>query len=388
MAEGQEIYSSDNSYTVSEITDLQSFKALRERWDLLAEQQQSEVPFLCHEWFELWLQHFLSQNQLFILLLHRGDEVVAIAPFFITNARFKSVPVRTLTLIGNAYSPLRDIVCGSADPANRTGYFQRFMDHVVARRDQWDILDFGPYSDDTIARYDVERHANRLGLRTMRQSCCENWYLEGISYSGDDYLASRSKNFRKELRKRMRRLEEEGPVDIRIVTQDDNLDELIDNYYRVYGSSWKQAEHLSPDFHRDFAKLAARKGWLRLGFIRVSGVARATSYAIVAGTTGYILKSAYDLEMKSFGLGTMIRIEMIRELIDNGGVTCIDLGPGDETYKQTFVSEKRDLKSVIVFNKGVKGFFLSGLCTRVLPAVRSCGPLNSIKNYLAARLHS
>jgi CelD/BcsL family acetyltransferase involved in cellulose biosynthesis len=120
----------------------------------------------------------------------------------------------------------------------------------------------------------------------------------------------------------------------------------------------------------------------------VAGVPRATSYAIVAGNTGYILKSAYDLEMKLFGLGTMMRIEMILALIDRDGVTCIDLGPGDETYKQTFVTDKRDLQSVIIFNPGIKGSFLSGLCTRVLPAVRSCAPLNSIKRYLSARLRS
>ncbi len=388
MAESLNIFPIEAQYKVSEVTDLQAFVALREQWNLLAEQQANEVPFLCHEWFELWLQHFLSQDQLLILLLHRGDDLVAIAPFAIANTRFKSVPVRALTLVGNAYSPLRDIVCGIADSVSRAKYFQRFMDHVMTRRDQWDILDFGPYSDVSIVRYEVERHANTQGLCTMRQSCCENWFLEGISYSGDDYLASRSKNFRKELRKRMRRLEEEGPVDIHIVTHDYNMDEFMDDYYSVYGSSWKQAEHLGPNFHRDLAKLFARKGWLRLGFIRVNGMPRATSYAIVSGSTGYILKSAYDQEMKSFGLGTMMRIEMIRSLIDNDGVTCIDLGPGEEDYKQIFVSEKRDLQSVVVFNRGVKGTFLAGLCTCVLPALRSFGPLNSIKRYLAARLHS
>jgi CelD/BcsL family acetyltransferase involved in cellulose biosynthesis len=388
MAKTLAAISSDSRYSVSEVTDFETFTLLRVQWNQLAEQQTNEVPFLCYEWFELWLKHFLAQDRLLILLLHREGELVAIAPLFIATTRFKSVPVRTLSFIGNAYSPLRDIICGNTDSASQTNYLQWFMDHVVARRDQWDIIDLGPYSDETIAGYGIEGHVCRQGLKSVRQMCCENWFLNGISYSGDDYLFSRHKNFRKELRKRMRRLEEEGAVDIQIVTHGNHMDGIMDDYYSVYGSSWKLAERLGPNFHRDLAKLAARKGWLRLGFIKVDGVPRATSFAIVAGTTGYILKSAYDVEMKSFGLGTMMRVEMIRTLIDNDGVTCIDLGPGEEAYKQAFVSEKRDLQSVVVFNSNVKGILLAGLCTSVLPAVRRCGPLNTIKKYLATRLHS
>ncbi|MRR22605.1 GNAT family N-acetyltransferase [bacterium] len=375
-------------FSIREVTDLETFRSLREQWNSLAEQQVDEVPFLCHEWFELWLKHFLGQDRLHILLLHRDDKLVAIVPLYISNTRFKSVPVKMLSLIGNAYSPLRDIISGNADGACRFEYFHLIIDYLTKHQERWDILDVGPFSEPAISGSGVEGHASRKSLQTMRQMCCENWFLEGIAYSGDDYLASRSKNFRKELRKRMRRLEEEGTVDIHIVTHDDNMDRLMDDYYGVYGSSWKQAEHLGPNFHRELAKLAARKGWLRLGFIRVAGVPRATSYAIASGKTGYILKSAYDLEMKSFGLGTLMRIEMIRSLIDNDGVTCIDLGPGEEAYKQTFVSEMRDLQSVIVFNRGVKGTLLAGLCNNVLPAVRRFGPLNTIKKYLAARLHS
>lgn len=375
-------------FSICEVTDIESFKSLREQWNSLAEQQVDKVPFLCHEWFELWLKHFLGEGRLHILLLHCDDKLVAIAPLFVTNTRFKSIPVRMLSLIGNAYSPLRDIISGNVDGADRSQYFQLIIVYLSAHQDRWDILDFGPFSEPAITGCGIEGNASRNSLHTMRQVCCENWFLDGITYSSDDYLASRSKNFRKELRKRIRKLEEEGTVDIQIVTHDDNMDRLMDDYYGVYGSSWKQAEHLGPNFHRDLAGLAARKGWLRLGFIRVAGVPRATSYAIASGKTGYILKSAYDLGMKSFGLGTMMRIEMIRSLIDNDGVTCIDLGPGEEAYKHTFVSEMRNLQSVIVFNRGVKGALLAGLCNSVLPAVRRFGPLNTIKKYLSARLQS
>jgi CelD/BcsL family acetyltransferase involved in cellulose biosynthesis len=318
--------------------------------------------------------------------LYADGEAVAIAPLYISNARFKSITVRKLSLIENAYSPLCNIIYGCADPARLAEYFRNFMDYLTTKSALWDIFIFGPFSDETIGLYDAEGDARRRGLPTVRESCHENWYLDGIACSGEEYLAGRSKNFRKSLGKRIRHLEEEGPVEVQIVSRHENLDGLMDDYYCVYGKSWKLKEQIGPNFHRNLAKLSESKGWLRLGFVRVNGVPKATSYAIVSGAAGYLLKSAYDQEMRSYGLGTMLRIEMIRTLIDQDHVTRIDLGSGNEGYKQTFATEKRHLQSVIFFSKGIKGCLLTVLCVRVLPVIRRCRLLNRCKNYLSERL--
>lgn len=378
----------NQSYNVIEINDFDSFMTLRDKWNLLAGGQLNEKPFLCHEWFELWLNNFLKQDQLFILVLVAADEIVAIAPLYLSSSNFKSIPVRRLGLLVNAYSPGGNLICGNAGWGSRASYLKLFVDYVMTKCDQWDIFDFGPLPEEIIRHYDVESYASLRGLRNVKITCQENWFWEGGISSSKEYLSSRSKNFLKELKKRKRRLEDEGSIEITINTPNEDLDELIDDYYNVYEKSWKQKEHIGPNFHRDFARLASSKGWLRLGFVRVNGVAKATSYALVSGSVGYLLKSAYDLEMRQYGLGNMLRLEMISALIDKDHVSFIDLGTGDESYKVMFASSKRHLQSIIIFGKGIKGFLLHQLCSKGLPYASRHHFLESIKRYISLKLKS
>lgn len=375
-------------FEVNVIDNFDYFMSLREQWNHLAFAQTDETPFLCHEWFELWLKNFLGKNHLYTIVLYVGGDIAAIAPFYISIVRFKSVPVRKLGFISNAYSPLCNIICGNIDPTRRREYILLILDHITSRRDAWDIFEFGPLPNEILTLSNIEGYADRLRFSVVKEPRFANWYMDGIAFSGNEYLDNRSKNFRKELRKRWKHLEEEGTVEINVLSHIADMQEMMNDYYSVYGKSWKQKESIGPNFHRDLAILAEKNGWLRLGFIRIDGTPKATSYAIVSGRVGYILKSAYDLDMKSFGIGTMMRIEMIRRLIDQDNVSCIDLGPGDESYKKTFAPSMREFSSIIVFSKGIRGHLLAILSNKVLPVVRNCSPLNRFKSFISRKLQS
>ena len=101
------VYSLDDQYSLKEIRNLDDFEKLRTLWDELAEKQNTFTPFLCFDWFKIWLEHFLQGNKMLILLLCKEDEIATIAPFLIKEERSKGINVRKIELIGNVYSPIR-----------------------------------------------------------------------------------------------------------------------------------------------------------------------------------------------------------------------------------------------------------------------------------------
>ena len=65
----------NDGYFIKEITNLSDFEKLKTVWDNLAYKQGAFMPFLCFDWFKIWLEHFLRDNKLFILLLYKEPEI-------------------------------------------------------------------------------------------------------------------------------------------------------------------------------------------------------------------------------------------------------------------------------------------------------------------------
>jgi CelD/BcsL family acetyltransferase involved in cellulose biosynthesis len=373
-------------YTVKKISDLSEFESLRGEWDQLAEKQGVYAPFLCFDWFKIWLKSFLDAHQLLILLLYEKDRIVGIAPFLASQEKFKSIPVRKIELIGNVYSPTRGFIFTETGPNNKKIYLSKIIDYFFKDFREWDVIDLNPISVEDQNRLIIKSIIDDGKWNISEETSYINWYIEDINYSGNEYLSKRSKDVRHEVKRRRKRLEELGDLEFKVIKGDDKeVEKYIDLYYQVYSSSWKKEERIGPNFHRDLGRLAAEKGWLRLGFLFLNGAPIATQFRIVHKDYCYFLKTAYDDAYKKYGLGTVILSEMIRYLIDYEGVRKIDFGPGDESYKSYWASDKREMKRILVFNKNFKGNCLAIMNNKILPIIRRNGILNQIKTNLTKK---
>ena len=63
-----------------------------------------------------------------------------------------------------------------------------------------------------------------------------------------------------------------------------------------------------------------------------------------------MLKLAHDETFKAHSPGTVLTALMIRHLLDNEHVAQIDLGRGDDTYKQGWAVERRQRIGVLLIN--------------------------------------
>jgi hypothetical protein len=370
----------NDKYSIRVVDNLSDFETLREAWDKLANKQKEYFPFLCFDWFKLWLEHFLKDDELFILLLYKNDEVEMIAPFLIKREKCRGINIKKFELMGNVYSPLRYFVFCEHHNNQKENDVSLIMDFLIIHYRKWDIVDLSTLPEEN-GYYDVIRNAiNAKGMAYSEYHCFGDWYINGIKYTGDEYFDKLPERIRKDVLYCHRRLHTMGEIEFKVISDRIGLDQYIDFYYDVYSRSWQKREGVGPNFHRDLAKIAVRNGWLRMGFLLYNDLPIATQFWLSCNGTAYILKTVYDQNYKKYSPGKILTTEMFKYIIDVDKVKMIDYVQGDEPYKKDWTPQRRERKGIIVYNNNVKGRYLGLLNNKVLPVLRKSQYMRKLKD--------
>lgn len=345
------------------------------------------MPFLCFEWFKLWLEHFLKDSRLLILLLYREGEIVTIVPFLIKEEKLKRINVRKIDLLGNVYSPIRYFLFSRFDDEERVKNLYYIFHFLSSVYKNWDILDLYAIPEENNC-FNVLRMAIKgTGLRHLDYSCFGDWYLDEINFSWEQYFKKFNSKFRHNIRYRREKLEKAGNFEVKIIrSKDEAIDQYMDLYYEVYAKSWQKKEGVGPTFHLDLAKIAARNGWLRLGFLFLNGNAISSQFWLSCKRNAFILKTVYDQNYKEYSPGQILTTEMMKHVMDIDKVKMMDYLHGDESYKKEWTFKRRERKGILVYNNNIKGNYLGLLNNRILPLFNKYKSLKKIERIIVNRL--
>ncbi|MFX0124541.1 MAG: GNAT family N-acetyltransferase [Candidatus Hodarchaeota archaeon] len=350
-------------------------------WDEVAGKHASYRPFLSFDWFRLWLEHFLDDHQLLILLLYKHDNLRTIAPLFIKQQRLKGIRVRKVQFIGNVYSPIQTFIFKDIDIKEREEQIGLILQYFSRISNHWDLIDLQsiPEEDDTIQI--LSNAIKKSEFKSKESFCFGNWYLDGIEYSSDIYFKNRSRNLRASIKKNYKNAEKFGKLEFKMITSATNIDKYMKIYFEVYAKSWKKPERFGPNFFKDFTNEAAQKGWLRLGIVFLNKLPIAAGFAIVCNGFAYLEKTGYDDRYKELGAGSIWLTEMIKYVIDVDHVAVIDVLRGDEEYKKRWMSKRRERKDIVIFNNNLNGSLFHFLLNRLSPIFNQNKYLSAIKAF-------
>jgi CelD/BcsL family acetyltransferase involved in cellulose biosynthesis len=366
-------------YHIKIVQDIAEFEKLESEWNMIAENSGHHVPFLCFDWFKIWLKYFVKGNDLFILLVYDGDHPVAIAPLLFKSEKFRGfIKARKIELIGNVHSPIRNFIFKNQDDEEKGRSLRDIIDFFKGEYRDWDVIELDSLPEEDRSIDILTKIVSRSGLKQRQYNCFGDWYLDEINYSGDEYIKGRPKNTRLELKRRKKRLEEIGQLEFQIGKDKDKLDYYINLYHEVRSKSWKHPE-MDILFQRDFRQLAAEKGWLRFGFLFLNSSPIAVQLRIVSNGVAYFMDTVHDPNYNQFAPGSILRAEFTKYLIDVDKVKEIDNLKGDEPYKKEWTPKRRERIGITMFNNTLKGQLLALLMTRVLPMVEKYPNLISLK---------
>jgi CelD/BcsL family acetyltransferase involved in cellulose biosynthesis len=159
----------------------------------------------------------------------------------------------------------------------------------------------------------------------------------------------------------------------------------LDEYDKVRAKSWK-AQEKDKTFIREFTKLTAERGWMRLAFLWYNDVPIACQKWIVCDQRAYIWDVLHDEDYGKHSPGKILSTDVSEYVFDHDKVIEIDFMTGDEPYKKDWTPKRRERKGIMIFNNNSRGQFLSFVITRMLPIIEKNRYLLSAKNKLSEYL--
>lgn len=314
--------------------------AARADWTRLGE--ASGNLFSTWEWASVWWRH-LGGGRPLHLTAARDDSgaVAAILPFFLARSR----PLRVLRFVGQGPADRLVPLCA---PHDRSFAARGLRAALEERVGGWHvaIADRLPGEDGWPAL---------LEAPVFRTEPSPVLVAEGHDW--DAFLATRSKNFREQARRRERKLAKAHELGYRLTRSPEELERDYATLVRLHRDRWGEASSsfagVREAMHLDFARAALERGWLRLWTLELDGRPAAAWLGYRFGGAEWYYQAGRDPALEREAVGFVLMAHTVREAL-NDGVGEYRLLLGGEAYKDRFATADPGLETV-VWVRGARG---------------------------------
>jgi CelD/BcsL family acetyltransferase involved in cellulose biosynthesis len=280
--------------------------------------------------------------------LHKNDKAIAVLPLRATKAG-AGLNVNALSnFYTTLYQPILDQTIKSVDLVEILSQVQKDFPRFAA-------LNLSPMDPGSDA-YQTLLGAMRIwGWLPFEYFAFGNWY-QTCTGTWNDYLVGRHGTLRSTIKRMTKKFAADGGL-LQIVTDPKDIAVGIAAYSEVYAASWKRPEEF-PEFMPGLLNYCADKGYLRLGLAWLDGKPIAAQVWIVAHGRAEIYKVAYHERFKAYAPGTLVTALLMKHAFDEDQVGEVDYLIGDDAYKKTWMSHRRERWGIIAYNpRSLGGLF-------------------------------
>ena len=318
--------------------------AVADEWERLAE-ATGAGPFVRPGWFEAWTRAFGGGATPVVVCARRGERLSGAVCVLRGRGAIQSPT--------NWHTPAYGAV---AEDDEAAGALARALAGLAPSVLDLSFLDPAePFAARALA------DASAGGRLVISRPVLRSPYVD-LEGDFESYEATLDSKFKREAKRRRRKLEEQGVMTVTFHDgRDGDLPALLDEGFAVEHSGWKaqRGTAISQDprvdrFYRDVATWAAERGWLQLGYVRLDGRAIAFSYSVVLAGTVHVVKVGFDPDYRRYAPGTILTREAIARAFDQGQARYDFLGAEDR-YKLDWTGAVRERVRVQAFGRTGRG---------------------------------
>jgi CelD/BcsL family acetyltransferase involved in cellulose biosynthesis len=192
-----------------------------------------------------------------------------------------------------------------------------------------------------------------LGGRITRKQASPTLRADGMSWQ--DFLSTRSANFRGQVRGRERRLWQGHRVVLYETEDPARLERDLETLFGLHVARWgwvhaqKFAGREQRAFLHEFAATALRRGWLRLRMLELDGRPAAAMLNFRFGGSEWYYQGGRDPGFERYSVGFVLQVHAVREAL-NDGMQSYRFLRGGEAYKQRFANDDAGVVTIRVDN--------------------------------------
>ena len=327
------------------------FEKLIPAWDKIYNALSLQPPFSVSDWNLTWWKHYGKDNQLFILTIYQDNELCGIAPLYIQ----KKNGIKTIKFLSSGESDYLDFLF----LPEREKECLAFIFDYLFKQKNWDILDLTDIPEQSVLAQNYTELLSPLstaGMTLLPDIICP--YLQW-EQSYDEFLKSKSSNFRYDLKRKLKRAKQLGEVSFRVI---ENMDDCISfaKIAEIYQKRWEKKatdsiirSDIGQQFLEEMCKIWETKKYLKIPVMTINDKPVAFCLGFIEHNKFYYYIPSFDTEFVNISPGNLL-IEFIVENFQNLGITELDFMKGEESYKLKWSSTFRTNYRLLVANNLIK----------------------------------
>jgi CelD/BcsL family acetyltransferase involved in cellulose biosynthesis len=334
--------------SVEAVTNREELAAHEPAWRQFVADSPTAELFSTPEWITSWLDAFWRDRPIEILFARDEGRLVGVAPL----VRDETGTLRcrgALALPSDAVAWRGEITQESGDA---TATLEALLGHLAHRGPF--RLALGRIATDSAMARALRDVAERRGLWTVWREDHSTPVI-GLPASLDEYLQSRSKHVRHELRRKQKKLEKAGAVELRVVRRADELEAAFADVKAIEARSWKGEARSSflegpgaEGFYRDLYAKTVDRGWGRIYLLYFNGRPAAHLFGMVFRNRYYAFNSSFDTSLGEYSPGAMVVLRAIEDACGEK-LDLFDFLGSEYRWKGELATAMREHMAVCVF---------------------------------------
>jgi len=337
------------------VATLADFRAVRDEYvSLVAASERPLSPFVTHRWLSAFWQAYERQYQGRVLCLYAGDVLAAAVPLMYGKDVMAHMKVNRVSFLGGDWGwnefPVRPEAAGA--------WAEELMGWLT--KDQsahWSFMQVGPMRVDSARTAELTRafEARGIAYKTLEKT---GPYLK-LAGSWDEFLAGKSRNFRRTIKRKETAAEEAGITVRRIVNP--TPDEMRATVFDVSRRSWQGVEGKavasSEEGRRFYELLAAGQGELTVDITAAYQGDTCVAYllGVTHGPVYHAFDTGFDPAFAEQSPGLLVHFASMKELFGTG-VEEFNFGFA-HSYKERFEPENHAAVEFQLFRTRWSGAF-------------------------------
>jgi CelD/BcsL family acetyltransferase involved in cellulose biosynthesis len=324
-----------------------------DEWDVLVRAAPRPSPFLLADYVAPWAEHLAAPGLPLLLAAETGSRIVGGLPLVV----HRSGGVAIARWVGGVEATPADLLLAADAPAGTAPALAEVA-QLGADLAVLSGLGSAPAAAEAAPLTLVERIAAPV-LDTG-----PDW--EAV------YADHVSTQTRKTHRKRRRRLEESGRLEVVVARDAAAVTAALPEAFAVHAKRWSNGNDGSTfgteagrAFHLAAAPRLAEAGAALLVLIRLDGAPIAFQYALRAGGSLCLFRVGHDPDHARHSPGLLAMLTAM-ETASRDGVTRIELLGGGEEYKRTFADRTEPMRDGVGWAHGPRGRTVAALTATAL----------------------
>jgi CelD/BcsL family acetyltransferase involved in cellulose biosynthesis len=328
-----------------------AFVQLERAWNEALSRGPHDEPMLRHEWIRAWIENFAPGATLRTFVARAGREIAAAMPLIETRDRDADtcfVPMTTWQTPDNDHSQRGGVLLGRRGEEglaliweilkSTPGWDRLRLRDLPEGAPEWQLRDLATQAGFPAGTW-VSLRSPYLALpKAAAQAPAAGVKKKPAQIAGayEQIEAALDGKFRQNLRRRKRRLAEQGKVEYTVQGGKDAaaLDVALADFFDVEASGWKGKDGTAiaqrPElvgFYTQIARDAAKRGALALGKLTLDGKTIAAHLSIVHAGRHYLIKIGYDESLHEHSPGQQMASFAIEDSCKRGLSEFDFLGP-------------------------------------------------------------